>query len=264
MTMEQTHPGHHFIYNGFNSSNYGVFISGVGTYDAPAREVETVSVPGRNGDILFDNKRFSNIDIVYPCYIPRGFVPKFEDFKAAMLSDTGYHRLEDTYNPEYYREAYVTGPIQPGTGALNRSGSFEVTFHCKPQRFLKEGERTVTLTASGSIHNRTLYPSKPLIQVIGAEDGAGQIEFVGTGLTGAENVYSVSFHDNPTGIFYLDCETQNAYYERIENNVVTKIPINHLLYGVSNGFPQIVGGYNTVRLVGNITRISIQPRWWTV
>ena len=56
-----------FEFDGVNSFAYGVFVTGKSVYDAPSRDVESVSVPGRNGDILIDKGRFKNIDITYHC-----------------------------------------------------------------------------------------------------------------------------------------------------------------------------------------------------
>ena len=262
---DTTFPRHYFIYNGKNSADYGVFISGNALYDTPTREIEVISVPGRNGDIIFDNRRFTNVEVTYPCYIPRGFNEKFNDFKAAILSDTKYHRLEDTYSPEHFREGFITGPIQVTTGPFNKSGQFDITFNCKPQRFLKLGERALTITTSGSsLHNRTDFPSKPLIQVIGESGGDGMIEFVKRNPQSAEDYYTVNFENNPTGIFYLDSESGIAYYENTSGGVITKIPINDRVQAQSTGFPQIAPGYNTITFYGDVTRLQIQPRWWTI
>lgn len=48
-------------------------ISGYGTYGAPERDVEAVAVPGRNGDLIFDNGRFTNAEVYYDIGWARGF-----------------------------------------------------------------------------------------------------------------------------------------------------------------------------------------------
>ena len=48
-------PYNYITYSGKSSADYGVWVSGGGTFDAPSRDVQTVSVPGRNGDLTFDN-----------------------------------------------------------------------------------------------------------------------------------------------------------------------------------------------------------------
>lgn len=265
LIREPTTPGSYFVYNGFNSADYGVFISGVGIFPAPERIVDVITVPGRSGNIIFDNKRFENLDITVPCYIPRRFQNRFADFKAAILSDTGYHRLEFSQDADHFREAYVTGPITPSTGPLNRSGQFDITFHCKPQRFLKLGERTIILTGTGEITNPTLYHAKPLIQIVGTEHGSFDLDFVGDS-TSNENWF-VTVNDNVTGVIYLDSYTGNAYYERVYSSTIQKVPINNKIHTQPSGFPQLRPGYNKIIVYptsGSVTRLQVYPRWWTV
>ena len=265
LIREPTTPGSYFVYNGFNSADYGVFISGVGIFPAPERIVDVITVPGRSGNIIFDNKRFENIDVTVPCYIPRRFQNRFADFKAAILSDTGYHRLEFSQDADHFREAYVTGPITPSTGPLNRSGQFDITFHCKPQRFLKLGERTIVLTGTGEITNPTLYHAKPLIQITGTQHGSFMLDF--SGGAGSNESWNVIVNDNVTGIMYLDSYTGNAYYERTSGGTAYKIPINNKIQTQPSGFPQLRPGYNKIvvsNMSGTVTRMQVYPRWWTV
>ena len=49
-----------FTFNGENSAEYGVYISGEATYDTPDRIVETVQVAGRNGELIVDDANYSN------------------------------------------------------------------------------------------------------------------------------------------------------------------------------------------------------------
>ena len=133
-----------FTFGGICSRDYGVGISGTGTFDAPERDVDIIDIPGRNGSIVQDNGRFHNIQVTYPAFISRGFDELFPRFKAAMMQYTGYQRLTDEYDPEHYREAMFSGPIQPRTGVYNKSGKFDIVFNCKPQRFLTSGAEAVT------------------------------------------------------------------------------------------------------------------------
>ena len=131
---------HFFTYGGRRSDEYGVTISGGGTYSAPARDMTEVVIPGKNGHMLLDNGRFENITVTYPGWLARTFEGRFDEFRAAMAASPGYKRLEDTYNPEEFRLAAFRSGIAPDTGPLNRSGRFDITFDCRPERWLKSGE----------------------------------------------------------------------------------------------------------------------------
>ena len=74
----------YLIYGNVNSSNYGIYISGEGTYDAPERAVEFVNVPGRNGAIALDQGRFDNIKVTYPAMVLEDDQEDFRDRLSAF------------------------------------------------------------------------------------------------------------------------------------------------------------------------------------
>ena len=55
-----------FTFDGENSKDYGVYITGSGVFNAPERDVEMISIPGRDGAFAQDMGRFSNIEVTYP------------------------------------------------------------------------------------------------------------------------------------------------------------------------------------------------------
>lgn len=137
--------GNSLIFDGINSADYGVILSGGGTYATPERDVTVVSVPGRNGDVILDNGRYNNIQIVYTAGISKGFETKFLPFIGALKAVKGYARLVDSYHPEEFRLASFRSELVPEVGTIMRSGKFELVFDCMPQRFLKSGEQEIEL-----------------------------------------------------------------------------------------------------------------------
>lgn len=131
------------IFGGVDSSTYGVYLTGSGTFGAPERDVQYVSVPGRNGDLILDNGRWNNIEVTYPANIPSGFGNSFASFRAAVCRKRGYQRLEDTYHPDEFRMAAFTSGFDPELTPGNHGGEFDIVFNCKPQRFLKSGETPI-------------------------------------------------------------------------------------------------------------------------
>lgn len=143
---------HYLAIDGQRTDEYGVSISGTGTFNAPARDMEAVAIPGKNGHMLLDNGRYENINVTYPAFMGGGFDSKIEAFRAFLLSDPGYRRLEDSYNPDEFRLGAYRGGFEAKTGVLNRAANFDLTFDCKPQRFLKSGEAwTPPAMACGSV-----------------------------------------------------------------------------------------------------------------
>lgn len=146
--------GHKLVFNGIDSSDYGIIISGAGTYATPERDITSLSVPGRNGDIHFDNGRYNNIQVTYECGISKGFESKYLPFMRQMLSAPVYSRLEDDYHLDEFRLGTFRAEMVPDVGTIMRSGKFELVFDCKPQRFLKAGERPA-LTLEGTSSSST-------------------------------------------------------------------------------------------------------------
>ena len=161
-------------FGGVNSVDYGVYITGSGVYNAPKRAVENIVIPGRNGLLTIDQGRYENITIEYPAFAfgksRKEFRQKINSFRNAILSLTGYQRLEDTYHPDEYRLAIYEESFDVDVGPYGGSGRFTLRFNCKPQRFLKEGEHPIELEDGNFIINPTQHDSEPLAIVNGYGD----------------------------------------------------------------------------------------------
>lgn len=235
----------YFIFDGKISLDYGVKISDSGaTWGGAERDIKTQSVPGRNGDLIYDNGRYKNCSIKYACYMVDGFPDNYEAFRGWLLAhQTAYYRLEDTYRPEEYRMARVSGDLDAKLYGFPDSAEFNVSFDCKPQRFLKSGERTYTFTAAGEIRNNTLFPAKPLVRIYG------------NGTTGIGSK-TIEVSGNSYPYVEVDCETMDAFYGA--NNC------NSMISLTSGDFPELVPGDNGITLGKGITKIELIPRWWIV
>lgn len=165
-------------FDNVSSRTYGVYITGEAVYNAPERDVEMITIPGRSGTFALDNGRFENIEVSYPAGIyaetEADFRQAISDFRNFLCSRKGYVRLSDEYNPGEYRMAvYKSGlDVDP---AMLRAGEFKLTFDCKPQRWLTSGETAVTVTSGDTLTNPTLFESSPLLEV----EGYGTIDFNG-------------------------------------------------------------------------------------
>lgn len=154
----------YFTFGDIDSRDFGVYISGSGTYNAPVKAYSAISVPGRSGDLLIDEKRYENIEVTYPAFIYRDFKENLAKLRSALLAVNGYARLEDTYHTDEFRLGYFQGGIEVDALPTNDAGKFNITFNCKPQRFLTGGEVAHKYTEDASINNPTLFASKPLIR----------------------------------------------------------------------------------------------------
>lgn len=243
----------YFIFNGRSSLDFGVYIGGQATFNAPQRDISKISISGRNGDLIRDNGRFLNIEVTYNVVIMKEFREKTAEIRAWLKSATSYARLEDTYNPDYYRMGVCTGSIEFDTLAFNEAGKAQITFDCKPQRFLKEGENTISLgslTSLGTdIYNPTEFPSKPLIRVYAS---GTVIMSVGK----SSKRYEMTIADISEYID-IDCDLMDCYKGALNQN--SKVTLQ-------DGFPQLESGINDVALGEGSAEASVDiiPRWWTV
>ena len=157
-------------FDGVSSGTYGVYITGEAVYNAPERDVDMVTIPGRNGTFAIDSGRFENIEVSYPAGIfadtEADFRQAISDFRNFLCSKKGYVRLTDEYNPDEYRMAIYKSGLEVEPAQL-RAGQFDIVFDCKPQRFLTSGETKVTMTSGQSITNPTLFDSQPMLEVYG-------------------------------------------------------------------------------------------------
>lgn len=155
-------------FDGEDSRNYGVYITGEAVFNSPERDVEMISIPGRNGEYARDLGRFTNIEVTYPAGLfgvdEADFADAIADFRNMLGSRVGYCRLEDDYNTGEYRMGVFKAGLEV-TPANLKSGEFTITFNCKPQRFLKSGEAEVNMYLATTITNPTAFASRPLLKV---------------------------------------------------------------------------------------------------
>lgn len=157
-------------FDGETSTDYGVQILGEGVFNAPKREVQMISIPGRNGAYALDKGRFENIDVKYPAHLiadsTADFAEAVSDFRNMLCSRRGYCRLTDDYHPEEYRMAVYKSGLEVDEKVL-RAGKFNIVFDCKPQRWLTSGEDAVTVSDGDELTNPTLHDASPLLEVKG-------------------------------------------------------------------------------------------------
>ena len=202
------------VFDDINCNAYGVYVTDTDVDNAPIRVYQTESIPGRNGDIVFDTKSYENITIQYPAFV-------YDEYDSNIIA---------------IRNRFVAKTDD------RKLGRFTFEFDCKPQRYLKIGEESITYTANGTIFNPTEMEARPFMRVY----GRGVLTVNGTAVT----ISSTSSYID------LDCELQDAYYgSQNLNKYVSLSP---------NEFPKLSAGANAITLGSGITRVIITPRWWRI
>lgn len=243
---------HEFIYNGMNSRDYGLTISGEDTWTRPQPDIKRISVPGRNGDLVQLGNRFQNLDISYHCGIIHDLKINFDAFNAKLLSEPGYHRLEDSYHPEYFRMALFESALEPDVKQRALVGEVDIKFNCKPQLFLKSGEVEQIVENEGYIYNPTPYIAYPKIRFRFSGDAlGGSIMINGVTITADE--------PNTGDYFIIDCDRQDIYKYGSQDNWNNRFTL------LGGEFFELKPGRNKVTMTGIMnSEVYITPNWWTV
>lgn len=228
----------------------------------PARRYEVQSVPGRTeGDIVIDDGGFDNYKQPYQVFMDAkapGLSLVSRGVTEWLLGNPGYQRLEDSYDPEFYRMAYYSGG-EEFLNYFNEYGRGTITFTCSPKRYFKSGEETINIVNSGSttesgvtwyysqlIYQPTSFKCYPLINFTLSSNGQIKI--------GTRSI-SVSALSGKNGAMSMDPEKHTT----------------KLLSDGSSVNSRVTGKYENMYLLNNriywtggITVTSIVPRWWTI
>lgn len=248
----------HFVYDGVDSRDFGIFLFDLDTFGAGAREYESLDIPGKSGSVLIDGKRYPNRAHAYTCIIKDDAVKNLSAFRAFLLSRQGYCRLEDSIHLDEYYQAIFREDFSPVLSSDRKMVKFQLTFERKPQRWLKSGEQVITLSSDeleetgAKILNPTRFSALPLIMFY----GLSQIVWF--------NDIKVTTHVSPIASTYLDCETMEAY--RMSGGEVTE-SCNYDIEFSDNQIPFLAPGENTIRYSDDYPSsyyITIIPRWFTM
>lgn len=270
-----------FTLDGHSSSEWNIGLSGSGTYGAPARKGESISVPGRNGALWVDDGSFENTIVTYPCWMCEDFDTEFDDFRAFLAAHGDkYYRLTDDYHPNEYRMARWLGPLDPDVSTQNKSGRFNVEFDCQPQRFLTSGEAYITIDPSGTIiTNPTQFFCFPKIKT---SNGGGHawVSFSRTQLYPDGNTYTSAVKirvpvSNRT--MWTDTQTLVSMYTEELTNLTpsyssysgSEIQVDLSDDIFKHGEISLYPGENTISYEyepysSETCTIELAPRWWTI
>lgn len=235
------------VWDGRTSEDLNLIVASIPSYSIPQRKMEVISVPGRNGDIVITQDAYNNATLKYDLAIV-GLEKTLNDSVRAVMEwltrPKGYARLEDSYDPDVFRMAFYQG----GMDIENRFmtlGRATVQFNCKPQRFLRAGERSILAYNGVLLANPTIYTAKPIIAVKGTGEAV---------LTVGTSVLSI---DEIGTEIDIDCESQSAYYGTTNKN-------SHITL-TSGNFPELKEGKTQISWTGSgVTSVTITPRWWII
>lgn len=230
-----------FYLDGVDALSVGIHLQNPIEFSEPVPICEVESIPGRNGDLIFDTGAFENRTGECECFamFTGNVEVKIRAINRFLIMKKGYRKLETSDDPEHFWLARVENGARIEQ-RLRTLAPFEIGFDCKPQRFLKSGLEAISMSAAGVVYNQYGYDALPLIIVHGSGSGS---------LTVGDRTVEILQLDE---VLYLDSETQNAYNMNENQNK----NIN------AAEFPVLSDGENAISWSGGITGVEIVPRWW--
>lgn len=229
-----------FYLDGIDAGSVGIRLQEPVVFGKAVPVVETQTIPGRNGNLVFETGSYENRVGSASCFCLQKDVERaIGSAGKFLMGKKGYRRLETSDDTDHYWMARVENSPQIEM-RLRVLASFEIEFDCKPQRFVKSGENAVVFTSNGSISNQYGQIALPLITLYGQGEGT---------LTIGDCVVEVKELDE---VLFLDSDTQNAYNNNGNQNMNINAPV----------FPTLPDGDTKIAFSGGIERVEIVPRWW--
>lgn len=218
----------------------------------PKRKYLVQTVPGRSGDIVTpeSDDAFSNYSQPYSVFLDSkapGLSQASRGLAEWLLGNPGYQRLEDSYDPDFYRMAYYTGGEQ-FLNWFNEYGQGTLTFNCAPKRFYKSGEEEMIAIKNAKIYSPSPFKSHPIYKIT----GSGNATITVTDKNSNSKTFTIN---NISGTATIDSERHTAVGSSNQNwNSKVQSPYENLY----------LDSESSVTWNSAVTSLIIIPRWWTV
>lgn len=137
------------IFNGKNFTEFNAYYATSNFLDGAAKDVQSVSVVGRSGDLQLSNNRYKNLSLKIRVYVTRDMEASMRAMRNYLESVHGYARVEISDQPNEFRMAAYKEMFAPDSYD-SKAGVVDLTFDSMPQRFLKSGETTTSVSSSSS------------------------------------------------------------------------------------------------------------------
>ena len=206
----------YFVFNGISSENMGIRIQSKSVYSAPKYDLSLTSIPGRDGDLISPNGRFSNITISYNCFLPAKSIEELAE-KITKVKNW------------LYKEPDISDECM-------KIGVFTISFSCKPLRYLISGLAKQTYSSAVILTNEFSFTAKPYIKVNGK--GAGTL-----------TINNKIWHfETLNGYTECDSELMNYYHDTtLKNDKVTGDGFPTFEYGENH--IEFSGGITSVEII---------------
>lgn len=227
-----------------SNKDVGITLQGAVEISAATPRIETVEIPGRNGDLHFWDGSFENRTASVDAFVysPDFVKHRFGEVNQWLLGNFGYRKLVTNDDREHFLMARV------GNGAdivarMNKLAPFTINFDCRPERFLTIGEERIEVYNKGTIvRNPTAFTSKPLYKIYTRSSSTASVSVGANTLTFQPMTIDFVFYDAETrSMFDSDGDNLNMY---------------------ASGDLPFECGEQAVTFNDSVSTVEIIPRWW--
>lgn len=157
-----------FYIDGVDARSVGISLQRPVEFSEPVPVVKTEQIPGRNGNIVFDEGNYENRIATASCFAldTENVIPRIREINKFLFSGgSRYRRLETSDEPDYFWMARVENGARTEQ-RMRRLAPFDISFDCKPQKFAKSGESSISVQNGSVVYNAYGFDALPLVKIV--------------------------------------------------------------------------------------------------
>ena len=218
----------------------------------PKRKYNAQVIPGGEKDFVIDEGEdaFSNYSQPYSVFFDSkgpGLSQASRHIAEWFLGNPGYQRLEDSYDPDFYRLAYYSGGEQ-FLNFFNQYGRGTLTFTCAPKRYYKSGEVPIALANGQKIFSPSTFKAYPIIKIT----GGGTCTLTIADKNDISKTFTINNVSGEVTIYSREHKALNSSSASVNQNVASDY--ENLYLDTESAI-----SWNSA-----VSSVILIPRWWTI
>ena len=236
----------YFILDGVYSKDLNLLIQRTPLLETPSRRVELRNAFGVHGGVPYDERAYDNTEMQLLMFIDGDDKNKDREKVDSLLRNTGVFKELIPYwepNKIYYimnmQKTQYESPSWYG-----EKQALQTTFTVKPYKYLRDVADIVFTTSATANNPFENDVAQPLITI----EGSGDVTLKVNGVD-----YLIQ---NVTGSVTVDSERYSTY-RRLSSGFIEN---QNSKYRQKN-YPIFSPGVNSISATGNVTKVTVKPRW---
>lgn len=158
----------YFIFNGKSSLDFGLRVTNDYKIVSTGNDINTVTVAGRDGDLLISNNRLKSVSIELPCTIKSNkSLQALSTDISNWLNVEGYKDMTFSWDNDYiYRVAFIEA--FEIASIMRQFGTIKLNFLAQPVKYFKDGMQRQNLSNGLALNGKGNVKAKPIIKLTGS------------------------------------------------------------------------------------------------